>query len=105
MVNVEDSQKSIDFDLSQSHVDKFEITSPHEAGPKINHTFQNNNPYQNTTQTPGRFRDTTVAKTHLNKTMGNSIDETQSLESNDYGISESNFSQSILSKGLNSSNN
>ena len=34
----------------------------------------------------------------MNKTIGMSNDDIESLASNDYGLSESNFSQSILSK-------
>ena len=35
IVNVSESQQSVDFDISQSHVDKFDLGSPYEAGPKI----------------------------------------------------------------------
>lgn len=34
IVNVSESQQSVDFDISQSQVDKLDLGSPNEAGPK-----------------------------------------------------------------------
>jgi hypothetical protein len=34
IVNVSESQQSVDFDISQSQVDKLDLGSPNESGPK-----------------------------------------------------------------------
>lgn len=90
-----ESQQSVDFDISASHVDKFDLISP--IDPKHMPTIKS--------QTPGRTRDT--VKNPATKALGQSAEDVASLmESNDFGLSESNFSTSMVgSKAINTSGN
>jgi hypothetical protein len=93
LVNLSGSQHSVDFDISQSNVDH-EIALISEAAAKYGSSRAN-------PKTVSKLKEGTPT----GKGLGQSMDDVASLASNDFGLSESNFSTSLAHKaGISASN-